>query len=377
MESMLERLISGMGSSAQVSNGSHRPEMGKPLTAVGSGGGASPPALALEDSVQPGEEVDQLWDHDRESDEAEWPRMVNDESSVMGFTRTTKEFEEVTMDLSFPRDGQRTSDSIAAMGPPNPASLTWPTAPMMHELLHLYLTYHHQFFPITPRTVLLSLSSTHKDQQTHAEVMQLSIALAIGASRSSSPELESRLFDQAWSMIGGIIAQPSLSGIRALTMTIILLLSRQKPGLAWSLAGTAIRMAQGCGLHKQASKVKDTFLWWVLYCLDRCLAFVCGRPFAFIEQSLDIPSLPNTDTWSSFVKLANILSALRTEVFETNLLGRSNTGEAINLIAKFDAELRQWTMTVEGAGRSGGGLLKSPSVRGGPEILMVLAYHHA
>lgn len=375
VESMLETLINEIGQSSQAVNKSHCSEFGNASTAEGSRRGPSQSVPALEGTVQMSEKIGQTWDSNRQSDEVEWPRMLNDRSSVMALTRSTQALKEVTDDLSFPRDGQRTSDSIAAMRSPDPAAITWPTSSIMNDLLDLYFTYHHQFYPITPRSVLLLLSSSHRDQHSHAEIMQLSIALTIGASRSASTEIESQLFDQAWSMIGGVIAQPSLSGVRALTMAIVFLLLKQKPGLAWSLTGTAIRMAQGCGLHRHDSRVKDFFLWWVLYCLDRCLSFVCGRPFAFIEQHSDIPSLPDNDTWSLFVKLADIISALRSEVFQTNPAGRGAGDEAIHLVAKFDARLRQWAMIAEGV--SGSGLLRTPPVQGGPEILMVLAYHHA
>jgi hypothetical protein len=103
----------------------------------------------------------------------------------------------------------------------------------------------------------------------------------------------------------------------------------------WILAGMAVRMAQDLGLHRTFTSVEvsDEFrerrkrLWYCVYCVDRWVCAVMGRPLAIADSDcdVDLPLIAGTDnkddytTFVHFIKLSSILGEVLRRMYSPKM----------------------------------------------------------
>lgn len=66
--------------------------------------------------------------------------------------------------------------------------------------------------------------------------------------------------------------------------------------MSWLLAGQAIRVAQGLGLHRSATRLPLSFAekqqcsrcWWAIYGLERMMSIFLGRPLGVDDLDVNV-----------------------------------------------------------------------------------------
>lgn len=137
------------------------------------------------------------------------------------------------------------------------------------------------------------------------------------------PELEEKLFDDAYSTLKAFSFEwESVEVVQGFLLLATYLRACHRQSSAWSVLGTAIRMALGMGLnHKvhQGTNLTDYELlkrqrvFWACFVLDRTFCIDIGRHFSLRENDMSIP-IPKgyvDDGWQTQISSALVQFCLR------------------------------------------------------------------
>ncbi|KIY49708.1 hypothetical protein FISHEDRAFT_72344 [Fistulina hepatica ATCC 64428] len=219
-----------------------------------------------------------------------------------------------------------------------------PTGQRLDHLLDLYFTHVQPSFPIIPKHAFLEAckqretppqspgdrpSCARRPRQDHLLLLLAVCALAaryvdpIPPSRYGSP---SSGIPEMWDAGDEYMADAKLAldlcylNPRVATCQALLLLAYREVGLgsttnAWIYSGTAIRMAQDLGMHRNADDwvrpglggqlfsdaelMERRRVWYGCVYMDKYVATYIGRPVAILERDFDTP-LPNLDEQEEF-----------------------------------------------------------------------------
>ncbi|KUL88881.1 hypothetical protein ZTR_03536 [Talaromyces verruculosus] len=180
---------------------------------------------------------------------------------------------------------------------PYPEKPSLPDLALVERSLAAYFNHIHFRFPIVDVTLRTNWPQLYADLNLIKDPISLSrlyLVISIGAlttqpvGRSQEYwEKISTLQQSAWSNIGVLIACPSLDSVEILLLHTIYLIFNRKPGIAWTVCGLGVRIAQSLGLHQDipaqlhssgAQSLRRSRLWDVAFALDAFLSLSEGQP---------------------------------------------------------------------------------------------------
>ncbi|KAL0069689.1 Gypsy retrotransposon integrase-like protein 1 [Marasmius tenuissimus] len=175
----------------------------------------------------------------------------------------------------------------------------FPEDDLFYDLIDLYFTRHHPFFPLLHRPTFESLvaEGLHlRDRSFGATVLavcaiasrQFNDPRAFCEGTTSEHSLGWKYFRQIPLIRDSFTEPPTLYDIQLCSLAVYFLQTAPTPEAAWTIVGAGIRSAQEMGLHrKDASselKTVEDELWrrafWTLVCMDVFLSTSLGRPRA-------------------------------------------------------------------------------------------------
>ncbi|KEF59159.1 uncharacterized protein A1O9_04003 [Exophiala aquamarina CBS 119918] len=127
-------------------------------------------------------------------------------------------------------------------------------------------------------------------------------------------------FSNALSVLAGLLLSPSqLSAVQALALMACYVESLGRPGFQRILCDNAVRAAVTQGLHREHKQlintsldesVKNAWLWWSLYVLEKHIAFVSGTPSVIDDSTITTP-IPSEVSMDSNIDMQYLTLALR------------------------------------------------------------------
>lgn len=136
------------------------------------------------------------------------------------------------------------------------------------------------------------------------------------------PELEEKLFDDAYSTLKAFSFEwESVEVVQGFLLLATYLRGCHRQSSAWSVLGTAIRMALGMGLNHKVQGInltdyellKRQRVFWACFVLDRTFCIDIGRHFSLRENDMSIP-IPKgyvDDGWQTQISSALMQFCLR------------------------------------------------------------------
>ncbi|KAK1222310.1 Gypsy retrotransposon integrase-like protein 1 [Marasmius sp. AFHP31] len=174
----------------------------------------------------------------------------------------------------------------------------FPEDDLFYDLIDLYFTRHHPFFPLLHRPTFerLVAEGLHlRDRSFGATVLAV---CAIASRQSNDPRafcedttsehsLGWKYFRQIPLIRDSFTEPPTLYDIQLCSLAVYFLQTAPSPDAAWTIVGVGIRSAQEMGLHRKdanSEKTVEDELWrrafWTLVCMDVFLSTSLGRPRA-------------------------------------------------------------------------------------------------
>ncbi|OZJ06107.1 hypothetical protein BZG36_00983 [Bifiguratus adelaidae] len=265
--------------------------------------------------------------------------------------------------------------------------ITLPHLAQQDELIQLYFTHIHPYFPILDKHQLLRQIAIYRSSSIQAEgyvtvagqdpdqpsTFLLLAIFAISAKYSPTSEqycLDGRpetcgeqYFYQAYSIMDFFYTLPHISTVCAIALLAKYLEDiklRRHLTRSWMVAGNAFRMAQDLGLHRDCEKLglpkreanQRRKVFWALFVYDRFLAVGYGRPAMFDEKDIDT-KLPNWEDEADpeskqiirhFVLLVKLVKLIG-RTFKHNFSATSNPrmrGPRDDGLTKLNSSLASW-----------------------------------
>ncbi|KAK1222311.1 Gypsy retrotransposon integrase-like protein 1 [Marasmius sp. AFHP31] len=199
------------------------------------------------------------------------------------------------------------------------APFVFPEDDLFHDLINLYFTRHHPFFPLLHRPTFerLIAEGLHlRDRSFGATVLTV---CAIASRQSNDPRafwhgttsehsLGWKYFQQVPLIRDSFTEPPTLYDIQLCSLAVYFLQTAPTPEAAWTIVGVGIRSAQEMGLHRKDAKSEKTVedeLWrrafWILVMMDVFLSTSLGRPRATTPDDFDceLPSECDDEYWET------------------------------------------------------------------------------
>ncbi|KAH7131735.1 fungal-specific transcription factor domain-containing protein [Dactylonectria estremocensis] len=185
-----------------------------------------------------------------------------------------------------PRDGQ----PIAKVHPqnlPDRKSIDEATTRFFTEVnVGTYIMDYGEFLALLENSYHLCLPLSN------ASVMAIHLVFALCQNSENSFITANQYFTKA-------ITEGTLESIQALMLLVLCLITRSQREVAWTVLGSANRIAQSLGLHTSTAwksqsvihEEKGNTIWWSLYSLEAFLSCVLGRDIA-IQASQCTATLP-------------------------------------------------------------------------------------
>ncbi|KAG0128381.1 hypothetical protein HOY82DRAFT_489240 [Tuber indicum] len=164
---------------------------------------------------------------------------------------------------------------------------------------------------------------------------------------------------------GGLVFEiATLQNVQAMGLTgMYLLASKQTNRYSWNVAGLAIRLSYGMGLHLRnvastlnaGQKEMRVRVWYSVCYLERTLGLITGRPSALQahqssaplprSKDLDLESDPAQDAYfAAHIKLSSIASEVLSQLYSTRsrLVMQKSWGHVQETMERFDRRLTKW-----------------------------------
>lgn len=198
-----------------------------------------------------------------------------------------------------------------------------PPEPALETYISTYFKTFHILYPVVEETWLRALLHRIAGPQSGAQdfiTPVLYLVISLGASMTPSSHQSSAVartyFELAWKTLSVILGRPFRSSVQALLLLAIAMRTRSKDGLAWQMTGSAIRISQSLGLHRQSSGPEaslDARIWFAAISLDAIGSIESGRP-VLLRKSDYSTSLASFETHGfvlgSVHQPVNVLKAL-------------------------------------------------------------------
>ncbi|KAK3673224.1 hypothetical protein LTR78_006769 [Recurvomyces mirabilis] len=171
-------------------------------------------------------------------------------------------------------------------------------------------------------------------------VQRLSALLLKATGPSIDPSLGPQEIDVVTALnavlsnLGSIMLDKSLSSVRLLVLSGLLLRACGQTEIAWQLACLALPIAQSCCLHRRAyatiqgeptaANIDQMRLWWSLYTLDKMLCLELERASSIRDLDCNQESPPHAGAYLDDIHLAAIeLAKIQSQVSERLMQSRA------------------------------------------------------
>ncbi|PSN58852.1 hypothetical protein BS50DRAFT_595121 [Corynespora cassiicola Philippines] len=195
-----------------------------------------------------------------------------------------------------------------------------PTRETAGHLLECYISTVQDSFPILPRKLLEDKFDEYFDAPQSSSSARpdprwkivINLVFAIGARYSRLVRTSSRGDTEDYAIyrtrarkLGLVeispLAYPDVLQIQMTGLLAFYYVSIGQMSRAWIVVGTALRFAYSLGLHVRNDDPSTTAakreilvrVWWSLYCLERLLSIITGRPSTMVDSQCSVP-LPLT-----------------------------------------------------------------------------------
>jgi hypothetical protein len=163
---------------------------------------------------------------------------------------------------------------------------------------------------------------------------------------------------------GGLVFEiATLQNVQAMGLTGMYLLASKQTNRSWNVAGLAIRLSYGMGLHLRnvastlnaGQKEMRVRVWYSVCYLERTLGLITGRPSALQahqssaplprSKDLDLESDPAQDAYfAAHIKLSSIASEVLSQLYSTRsrFVMQKSWGHVQETMERFDRRLTKW-----------------------------------
>ncbi|KAG0635154.1 hypothetical protein HOY80DRAFT_1012039 [Tuber brumale] len=163
---------------------------------------------------------------------------------------------------------------------------------------------------------------------------------------------------------GGLVFEiATLQNVQAMGLTGMYLLASKQTNRSWNVAGLAIRLSYGMGLHLRnvastlnaGQKEMRVRVWYSVCYLERTLGLITGRPSALQahqssaplprSKDFDLESDPAQDAYfAAHLKLSSIASEVLSQLYSTRsrLVMQKSWEHVQETMEKFDRRLTKW-----------------------------------
>ncbi|KAF4549101.1 Fungal specific transcription factor domain-containing protein 1 [Elsinoe fawcettii] len=244
-------------------------------------------------------------------------------------------------------------------------------------------------------------SDMPKRQRPTLALLYACIAIGIRQRVPSSTE-SAKYLRAACSLLSYTIAYPYLESAQALLMLTIALRCHSRDGAASQALGSAIRILQSIGLHRQASTQQMSGLpssgntangdvahsvkvqqvqevWWSAYCLERISGLECGRPSSINDEDIDQdPSIDQLQAplQAYMISLAKIQGDVSRQLFSNCTRQLVNSPrEIFHIQSRLDRQLGSWYAELPQSIKLDGELLTSSPKTRSARAFLLLQYH--
>ncbi|KAJ7870934.1 fungal-specific transcription factor domain-containing protein [Mycena olivaceomarginata] len=188
------------------------------------------------------------------------------------------------------------------------SELSFPTEPLLSELIGLYFTHQNIYLPLLHRPTFERLVAEGLHLRDGGFAATVLLVCAIASRWSMEPSAVDagaacgrEWFDQVPIVEDRFFERPTLYDLQYYCLAVIFLDGSAASQACWTLVGIGLRLAEDIGLHIRKSpvpSVEDELYkraFWVLLYLDRVISAEMGRTCAMQYDDFDIYPLREVD----------------------------------------------------------------------------------
>ncbi|KAI7921385.1 hypothetical protein M0657_006096 [Pyricularia oryzae] len=262
------------------------------------------------------------------------PILVNEAADAVFATRFRQALLGGKHHGHIPRVNFATDESLLAL---SDADCPWPSPARARFLVDVALSHVSRYYHIVRRSAILEILQNgipgSGDSITRSKLWVLFAIGEMYSCRASRTFPGIKYFARATRVLRIVSERPSISEVELRLLLVYFSLALNRRHAAYTLAGSAVRLAVVMGLHLNVppSQLEDPAIrehrvrvWWTAYHFDRLCASNLGTPYAIdteevqVDLPADRPELEGTPAAGDFADAAYITARVKL----TRVLGR-------------------------------------------------------
>ncbi|KAI6379387.1 hypothetical protein MCOR25_001975 [Pyricularia grisea] len=262
------------------------------------------------------------------------PILVNEAADAVFATRFRQALLGGKHHGHIPRISFATDESLLAL---SDADCPWPTPARARFLVDVALSHVSRYYHIVRRSAIVEILQNgipgSGDSITRSKLWVLFAIGEMYSCRASRTFPGIKYFARATRVLRIVSERPSISEVELRLLLVYFSLALNRRHAAYTLAGSAVRLAVVMGLHLNVppSQLEDPAtrehrvrVWWTAYHFDRLCASNLGNPYAIdteevqVDLPADRPELEGTAAAGDFADAAYITARVKL----TRVLGR-------------------------------------------------------